>query len=56
MAAEVQKGVADKHSLRLTPSVKRIAKAYSGKEGVSLNHFINVAVAEKLAHLQNEEA
>jgi len=28
---------------------------YSEKEGVSLNQFINVAVAEKLAHLEHEE-
>jgi hypothetical protein len=28
---------------------------FSQKEGVSLNQFINVAVAEKLAHLQHEE-
>jgi hypothetical protein len=28
---------------------------FSEKEGVSLDQFINVAVAEKLAHLKHEE-
>jgi len=28
---------------------------FSDKEGVSLNQFINVAVAEKLAHLEHDE-
>jgi len=41
--------------LRLMPSVRRVAEDFSQKEGVSLNHFINLAVAEKLAHLQHEE-
>jgi hypothetical protein len=40
---------------RLMPSVRRIAESFSEKEGVSLNQFINVAVAEKVAHLQHEE-
>jgi hypothetical protein len=37
------------------PSVRRTAEVHSEKEGVSLNQFINVAVAEKLAHLEHEE-
>lgn len=37
------------------PSVRRVAESFSEKEGVSLNQFINFAVAEKLAHLQHEE-
>jgi hypothetical protein len=37
------------------PSVRKAAEGFSQKEGVSLNQFINVAVAEKLAHLQHEE-
>ncbi len=36
-------------------SVRRVAEQFSQREGVSLNQFINVAVAEKLAHLQHEE-
>ena len=37
------------------PSVRTKADLFSRKEGVSLNQFINVAVAEKLAHLEHEE-
>lgn len=44
-----------KFALRLMPSVRKSAEDYSQREGVSLNQFINVAVAEKLAHLQHEE-
>ena len=36
------------------PSVRRVAESFSQREGVSLNQFINIAVAEKLAHLQHE--
>ncbi len=41
--------------LRLMPSVRKGAENFSAREGVSLNQFINIAVAEKLAHLQHEE-
>lgn len=44
-----------KFPLRLMPSVRKVAEDFSEREGVSLNQFINVAVAEKLAHLQHEE-
>ena len=44
-----------KFPLRLMPSVRRVAEEISKREGVSLNQFINLAVAEKLAHLQHEE-
>lgn len=37
------------------PSVRRTAEVFSEKEGVSLNQFIKVVVAEKLAHLEHEE-
>lgn len=37
------------------PSVRRHAEEFSQREGVSLNQFINVAVAEKLAHLQHDQ-
>ena len=49
------KKVANKFPLRLMPSVRRVAEQFSRREGVSLNQFINIAVAEKLAHLQHEE-
>ncbi len=37
------------------PSVRKVAEEFSRHEGVSLNQFINVAVAEKVAHLQREQ-
>jgi hypothetical protein len=55
MATDVRKNAIPKFPLRLMPSVRRTAEAFSEKEGVSLNQFINVAVAEKLAHLEHEE-
>ena len=45
---------ASKFPLRMMPSVRRVAEDFSQKEGVSLNQFINIALAEKLAHLQHE--
>ena len=50
MATEARKTAIPKFPLRLMPSVRRTAEVFSEKEGVSLNQFINVAVAEKLAH------
>ncbi len=55
MPMSQKKVVMNKFPLRLMPSVRRGAETFSHKEGVSLNQFINVAVAEKLAHLQHEE-
>jgi hypothetical protein len=55
MDANQKKVTVNKFPLRLMPSVRRAAEDFSQKEGVSLNQFINVAVAEKLAHLQHEE-
>jgi hypothetical protein len=55
MPTEEPKSVVGKFPLRLMPSVRRGAQVFSEKEGVSLNQFINLAVAEKLAHLQHEE-
>jgi hypothetical protein len=37
------------YSLRLQPSLKTAAEKFAAVEGTSLNQFINVAVAEKLA-------
>jgi hypothetical protein len=55
MPASQKKVAVSKFPLRLMPSVRRVAENFSQKEGVSLNQFINLAVAEKLAHLQQEE-
>ena len=55
MPADRKKSVIGKFPLRLMPSVRRVAEDFSLKEGVSLNQFINVAVAEKIVHLQHDE-
>ena len=55
MPANQRKSVIAKFPLRLMPSVRRVAEDFSLKEGVSLNQFINVAVAEKIVHLQHDE-
>src|SRR6202030_3270065 len=55
MPVSQKKVAVSKFPLRLMPSVRRVAENFSQKEGVSLNQFINLAVAEKLAHLQHEE-
>ncbi len=55
MSSESVKTAIAKFPLRLMPSVRTTAEAYSKKEGVSLNQFINVAVAEKLAVLQHKD-
>ena len=55
MAAEAKPKGNPKFPLRLMPSVRKTAEAFSEKEGVSLNQFINLAVAEKLAHLEHDE-
>lgn len=55
MPVKSKKAVVSKFPLRLMPSMRQDAENFSRKEGVSLNQFINVAVAEKLAHLQHEE-
>ena len=54
MQTNQKKKVVNKFPLRLMPSVRKRAEEFSRQEGVSLNQFINVAVAERLAHLQHE--
>jgi hypothetical protein len=54
MQTNPRKNAIGKFPLRLMPSVRKVAEEFSQKEGVSLNQFINVAVAEKLVHLQHE--
>jgi hypothetical protein len=55
MPVSQKKVAVNKFPLRLMPSVRKVAETFSQKEGVSLNQFINIAVAEKLAHLQHDE-
>jgi len=45
----------NKFALRLMPSVRLGAEKISASEGVSLNQFINVAIAEKVARLEHEQ-
>ena len=42
-------------ALRLQESILEEARRVSATEGVALNQFINVAVAEKLSALRTEE-
>lgn len=55
MPMRQKKPAVSKFPLRLMQSVRSVAESFSRREGVSLNQFINIAVAEKLAHLQHEE-
>jgi hypothetical protein len=55
MAVQAKKTAMSKFPLRLMPSVRKKAESHSQREGVSLNQFINLAVAEKLAHLEHDE-
>jgi hypothetical protein len=41
-------------SLRLATSLKNQAKLMATQDGVSLNHFIGLAVAEKIARMETE--
>ena len=49
------KAASKKFPIRLMPSVRKGVERFSAQEGVSLNQFINVAIAEKLAHLEHDE-
>ena len=40
------------YALCLQPSLKAAAERLATREGTSLNHFINIAVAEKLSALE----
>jgi len=53
---EQQNRVADQNApLQLMGSVRAKAEDISIKEGATLNEFVNVAVAEKVAHYQHME-
>jgi predicted HicB family RNase H-like nuclease len=40
--------------LRLAKSLKEIASTHARKDGISLNHFISLAVAEKISRLKHD--
>lgn len=55
MLTKTGKTIVSKFPLRLPPSVRNRAEGFSEKEGISLNQFIQLAVAEKVARLEHEE-
>lgn len=40
--------------LRLSPTLRDKAKAIAEREGISFNHFVCLAVAEKLSRIEHE--
>ena len=54
MPAKKNQGAPAKFALRMTATLGKEAKASAAREGVSLNQFINLAVAEKVEYLENE--
>jgi predicted HicB family RNase H-like nuclease len=40
--------------LRLAASLRERAEKFAAKDGVSINQFINLAVAEKISRLESE--
>jgi len=40
--------------LRLSPSIREQATELAHREGISLNHFISLALAEKLSRMEHE--
>jgi hypothetical protein len=40
--------------LRLSPSAREQVNEFARKEGISLNHFISLAVAEKISRLEHD--
>jgi predicted HicB family RNase H-like nuclease len=42
--------------LRLARSLKAAAKLMADREGISLNHFITLAVAEKVSRIEQESS
>jgi hypothetical protein len=54
MPAKKNQATPAKFALRMTATLGREAKASAAREGVSLNQFINLAVAEKVEYLENE--
>jgi hypothetical protein len=53
---EKQTQPAKQFPLRLARSLQAAAKLLADQEGVSLNHFITLAVAEKVSRIQQENS
>lgn len=41
-------------SLRLSPEERNLASDHARREGISLNHFISMAVAEKISRIEQD--
>jgi uncharacterized protein (DUF1778 family) len=54
MPARIDKAAPAKFALRMTATLSKEAKEAAAREGVSLNQFINLAIAEKVEYLANE--
>jgi hypothetical protein len=58
--ASTMKAKNDQHAkqfpLRLARSLKAAATLMADREGISLNHFITLAVAEKISRFQQENS
>ena len=54
MPAKENQAPPAKFALRMTATLGKEAKESAAREGVSLNQFINLAVAEKVEYLENE--
>jgi hypothetical protein len=50
------KMIAPPFPLRLAKSLRDTAGLFARRDGVSLNHFINLAVAEKISRLESTAA
>jgi hypothetical protein len=50
------KMIAPPFPLRLAKSLRDMAGLFARRDGVSLNHFINLAVAEKISRLESTTA
>ena len=54
MISDLEKLTSLEVTLRMTSSVRRDAEFFSKKEGISLDAFVEAAIVEKLAYLQQE--
>jgi hypothetical protein len=51
-----KKSQANQFPLRLPRSLKAAAQSMADREGISLNHFISLAVAEKLERITQDDS
>jgi predicted HicB family RNase H-like nuclease len=56
MKAKPTEQHAKQYPLRLARSLQAAAKLVAEREGVSVNHFISLAVAEKISRIEQENS